>query len=121
MESKEIKLSLKEAKLLYNSGNSSFKDIALKAYTESELTQNTYTDIYVDQLIVAYRRTYFDSILANNLEEAIRLAKEDSVDCNWSEILVETEENLTYPIDSFNTVTTVYKGKPINNNIIFKK
>ncbi len=121
MESKEIKLSLKEAKLLYNSGNSSFKSIALKAYTESELTQNIYTDIYVDQLVVAYRRTYFDSILADNLDKAIQLAKEDAVDCNWSELLIETEENLTYPIDGFSTVTTVYKGKPINNNIIFKE
>lgn len=45
MKTKKIDLSLKEAKALYKSGNLQFKKLALSAFTESELTEVTFTEM----------------------------------------------------------------------------
>ena len=45
MEKRSIKISLEEAREWYNSGNSFKRDLALKAYSEVELSISTYSDI----------------------------------------------------------------------------
>lgn len=45
METKKIDLSIEEARALYKSGNLQFKKLALSAFTESELTEVTYTEM----------------------------------------------------------------------------
>ena len=44
-EKRSIQISLKEAKEWYNSGNSFKKELALKAYSETELSITTYSDV----------------------------------------------------------------------------
>ena len=44
-EKRSIKISLEEAKEWYNSGNSFKRELALKAYSETELSISTYSDI----------------------------------------------------------------------------
>ena len=44
-EKRSIKISLEEAKEWYNSGNSFKRELALKAYSEVELSISTYSDI----------------------------------------------------------------------------
>ena len=44
-EKRSIKISLEEAKEWYNSGNSFKKELALKAYSETELSTKTYCNI----------------------------------------------------------------------------
>ena len=45
MEKRNIQISLEEAREWYNSGNSFKKELALKAYSEVELSISTYSDI----------------------------------------------------------------------------
>ena len=44
-EKRSIKISLEEAKEWYNSGNSFKRELALKAYSETELSITTYSDV----------------------------------------------------------------------------
>ena len=45
MEKRNIQISLEEAKEWYNSGNSFKRELALKAYSEVELSISTYSDV----------------------------------------------------------------------------
>ena len=45
MEKRNIQISLEEAREWYNSGNSFKRELALKAYSEVELSISTYSDI----------------------------------------------------------------------------
>ena len=45
MEKRNIQISLEEARKWYNSGNSFKRELALKAYSKTELSINTYRDI----------------------------------------------------------------------------
>ena len=45
MEKRNIQISLEEAREWYNSGDSFKKELALKAYSETELSINTYINI----------------------------------------------------------------------------
>ena len=45
MEKRNIQISLEEAKEWYNSDNSFKRELALKAYSETELSISTYSDI----------------------------------------------------------------------------
>ena len=45
MEKRNIQISLEEAREWYNSGNSFKRELALKAYSETELSINTYINI----------------------------------------------------------------------------
>ena len=45
MEKRTIQISLEEAKEWYNSGNSFKRELALKAYSETELSITTYSDV----------------------------------------------------------------------------
>lgn len=45
METRNISLTLENAKEWYNSGSAELKEVALQAYTENELKTKTFKDI----------------------------------------------------------------------------
>ena len=61
MEKRNIQISLEEAREWYNSGDSFKKELALKAYSETELSINTYRDILA---------LLKDEVIANSKEKA---------------------------------------------------
>ena len=60
-EKRSIQISLEEAKEWYNSGNSFKRELALKAYSETELSINTYINILA---------LLKDEVIANSKEKA---------------------------------------------------
>ena len=60
-EKRNIQISLEEAREWYNSGNSFKKELALKAYSETELSINTYINILA---------LLKDEVIANSKEKA---------------------------------------------------
>ena len=61
MEKRNIQISLEEAREWYNSGNSFKRELALKAYSETELSINTYINILA---------LLKDEVIANSKEKA---------------------------------------------------
>ena len=61
MEKRNIQISLEEARKWYNSGNSFKRELALKAYSETELSINTYINILA---------LLKDEVIANSKEKA---------------------------------------------------
>ena len=61
MEKRNIQISLEEAREWYNSGDSFKKELALKAYSETELSINTYINILA---------LLKDEVIANSKEKA---------------------------------------------------
>ena len=61
MEKRNIQISLEEAREWYNSGDSFKKELALKAYSETELFINTYRNILA---------LLKDEVIANSKEKA---------------------------------------------------
>ena len=61
MEKRNIQISLEEAREWYNSGNSFKRELALKAYSKTELSINTYRDILA---------LLKDEVIANSKEKA---------------------------------------------------
>ena len=60
-EKRSIKISLEEAREWYNSGDSFKRELALKAYSETELSVNTYINILA---------LLKDEVIANSKEKA---------------------------------------------------
>ena len=61
MEKRNIQISLEEAREWYNSGDSFKRELALKAYSETELSINTYINILA---------LLKDEVIANSKEKA---------------------------------------------------
>ena len=61
MEKRNIQISLEEAREWYNSGNSFKRELALKAYSETELSIKTYINILA---------LLKDEVIANSKEKA---------------------------------------------------
>ena len=115
MEKRNIQISLEEAKEWYNSGNSFKRELALKAYSETELSINIYNNILA---------LLKDEVKNNSREKAgvyrklLNIAKYYNSICPIKyDSHLHTQLYYIITKESISALFTKYKGFSINRSV----
>ena len=117
MEKRNIQISLEEAREWYNSGNSFKRELALKAYSETELSINIYNNILA---------LLKDEVIANSKEKAGIYRKLLNIDIYYNSIYIKEYNSLLgkqqyYIITKEGASTLYFKYKDFSINESVRK
>ena len=115
MEKRNIQISLEEARKWYNSGDSFKRKLALKAYSKTELSINTYRDILA---------LLKDEVIANSKEKAGIYRKLLNIAIYYNSIypkeynsLLDKQQYYIITKEGASTLYFKYKDFVINNDV----